>query len=91
MGWVPGYASLWMVHPFVTAPNFIAVTLCMGVLFPILRRDKVSTLCSSFFLSFTCLANCILYLGNPRFGANIHLSVSTYCVSSFVNVLPHSG
>ena len=25
------------------------------------------------------------------FWANIHLSVSTYCVSSFVNVLPHSG
>jgi hypothetical protein len=34
---------------------------------------------------------CILYLGYPRFWANIHLSVSTYCVSSFVNVLPHSG
>jgi hypothetical protein len=27
----------------------------MGVLFPILRRDKVSTLWSSFFLSFMCL------------------------------------
>jgi hypothetical protein len=51
----------------------------------------VSTLQSSFFLSFMCLANCILYLGYPRFGANIHLSVSTYHVSSFVNVLPHSG
>ena len=45
---------------------------------------------TSFFLSFMCLANCILYLGYPRFGANIHLSVSTYCVSSFVIVLPHS-
>jgi hypothetical protein len=32
-----------------------------------------------------------LCLGYPRFWANIHLSVSTYCVSSFVNVLPHSG
>jgi hypothetical protein len=32
-----------------------------------------------------CLANYILYLGYPRFGANIHLSVSTYCVSFFVN------
>jgi hypothetical protein len=44
----------------------------MGVLFPILRRGIVSTLQSSFFLSFICLANCILYLGYPRFGANIH-------------------
>jgi hypothetical protein len=41
----------------------------MGVLFPILRRGIVSTLQSSFFLSFMCLANCILYLGYPRFGA----------------------
>jgi hypothetical protein len=32
----------------------------MGVLFPILRRGKVSTLWSSFFLSFMCFANCIL-------------------------------
>jgi hypothetical protein len=40
----------------------------------------VSTLQSSFFLSFMCLGNCILYLGYPRFWANIHLSVSTYCV-----------
>jgi hypothetical protein len=80
-----------MVHPFISAPNFVSVTPSMGVLFPILRRGIVSTLQSSFFLSFMCLANCILYLGYPRFGANIHLSVSTYCVSSFVNVLPHSG
>jgi hypothetical protein len=37
MGWIPGWSSLWMVHPFVSAPNF--VTPSMGVLFPILRRD----------------------------------------------------
>ena len=91
MGWIPGYGSLYMVHPFISAPNFVSVTPSMGVLFPLLRRGIVSTLQSSFFLSFMCLANCILYLGYPRFGANIHLSVSTYCVSSFVNVLPHSG
>jgi hypothetical protein len=30
-----------MVHPFVTAPNFVSVTPSMGVLFPILRRGKV--------------------------------------------------
>jgi hypothetical protein len=40
-----------MVHPFVSAPNFVSVTPSMGVLFPILRRGKVSTLWSSFFLS----------------------------------------
>jgi hypothetical protein len=91
MGWIPGYGSLYMVHPFISAPNFVSITPSMGVLFPILRRRIVSTLQSSFSLSFMCLANCTLYLGNPRFGANIHLSVSTYCVSSFVNVLPHSG
>jgi hypothetical protein len=46
-----------MVHPFVSAPNFVSVTPSMGVLFPILRRGIVSTLQSSFFLSFLCLAN----------------------------------
>ena len=40
-----------MVQPFVWAPNFVSVTPSMGVLFPILRRGKVSTLWSSFFLS----------------------------------------
>jgi hypothetical protein len=39
----------------------------MGVLFPILRRGKVSTLWSSFFLNFICFANCILYLGYSKF------------------------
>lgn len=92
MGWIPGYGSLYMVHPFISAPNFVSVTPSMGVLFQILRRGIVSTLQSSF-LSFMCLANCILYLGYPRFGANIHLSVSTYCVSlsSFENSLLISG
>jgi hypothetical protein len=27
-----------MVHPFISAPNFVCVTPSMGVLFPILRR-----------------------------------------------------
>ena len=38
-----------MVHPFVSAPNCVSVTPFMAVLFPILRRGKVSTLLSSFF------------------------------------------
>jgi hypothetical protein len=32
-----------MVHPFVSAPNFVSITPSMGVLFPILRRGKALT------------------------------------------------
>ena len=67
MGWIPGWGSLWMVHPFVSAPNFVSVTPSMGVLFPNLRRGKVSTLWSSFFLSFMSFANSILYLGYSKY------------------------
>jgi hypothetical protein len=79
MGRIPGWGSLWMVHPFISAPNFVSVTLSMGVLFPILRNNELSTLWSSFFI-FLCFANCIL--GILSFWANIHLSVSAYQVSS---------
>jgi hypothetical protein len=61
----------------------------MGILFPILRRNKVSTLWSSLFSSFMCSANCILDI--LSFWANIHLSVSAYHVCSIVTGLPHSG
>jgi hypothetical protein len=27
MGWIPGWGSLWIIHPFVSAPNFVSVTL----------------------------------------------------------------
>jgi hypothetical protein len=67
MEWIPGYGSLLMVQPFISGPNFLSVTPSMGALFPILRRDKVSTLWSLFFLSFICLANCILYPGYSKF------------------------
>ena len=33
-----------MVHPSVSALNFVSVTPPMGILFPILRRNKVHTL-----------------------------------------------
>jgi len=52
---------------FGLSSNFVSVTPSMGVLFPILRRGKVSILWSLFFLSFMCLANCILYLGYSKF------------------------
>jgi hypothetical protein len=32
MGWIPGWGSLWMVHPSVSAPNFVSVTPSMDVL-----------------------------------------------------------
>jgi hypothetical protein len=31
MGWIPGWGSLWMVHPFVLASNFVSVTPSMGI------------------------------------------------------------
>jgi hypothetical protein len=67
MGWIPAYGNHSMVHPLVTAPNFVSVTPFMGVLFPFLRKGKVSTLWSSFFLNFMRLESCILYLGYPKF------------------------
>ena len=59
IGWIPGLCSLWMVYPFILAPNFVSVTPSMGILLPILRRNEVSTRWSSF-LIFLCFANCIL-------------------------------
>jgi hypothetical protein len=44
MRWIPGYGSLLMVHPFITAPDTVSVTPSMGVLSPVLRRGNVSTL-----------------------------------------------
>jgi hypothetical protein len=41
MGWTPGWGSLWIVHPFVLAPNFVSVTPSMDILFPILGRNEV--------------------------------------------------
>ena len=63
MGWIPRCGSLWIVHPFVIAPNFVSVTPSMGILFPILRRNEVSTRWSSFLIFLFCK----LYLGNSKF------------------------
>jgi hypothetical protein len=65
MGWTPGWGSLWMVHPFVSAPNFVSVTPSMGVLFPILRRGlNVHTLV---FVLLEFHVFCKLYLGYSKF------------------------
>ena len=60
MGWIPRWGSLWMVIPSVSALHFISVTPSMGIVFPLLRSIEVSTLWSSFFLSFMYSAKCIL-------------------------------
>jgi hypothetical protein len=62
----------------ISASHFVSVTPSMGILFPLLRRIKVSTLWSSFFLSFMHFVNCIF--GIPNFWSNIYLTVSAYHV-----------
>jgi uncharacterized membrane protein len=86
MGWIPRWGILWIVHPFILAPSFVSVIPFMCILFPILRRNKVSRSWTSFFLIFLCFANCIL--GVLCFWANIHLSVSAYLMTSFAIGLP---
>jgi hypothetical protein len=80
-----------MVHPFVSAPNFVSVTPSMGDCFQFLEGAK----CPHFGLrssSVSCVLQIVSYIsGILSFWANIHLSVSTYHLSSFVIVLPHSG
>jgi hypothetical protein len=84
MGWIPRWGSLWIVHPFALAPNFVSVAPFMGILFPILKRNEISTHWSSLFLIFLCFANCIL--GVLCFWL---ISVSAYIMTSFVIGLPH--
>jgi hypothetical protein len=89
LAWIPRWGSFWTVLPSVSALNLDSVTPTMGILFPLLRRNEVSTLWSSIFLSFMSFTYSIL--GILNFWANIHLLVSAYHVSSFVDVLLHSG
>jgi hypothetical protein len=81
--------QIFVVLPSVLVLNFVSETPSMDILLPVLRRNEVSTLWSSSFLSFKCFANYIW--GILSFWANIHLSVSKYHVCSFVIGLPHSG
>jgi hypothetical protein len=82
MGWIPGWGSLWMVLPSVSAPNFVSVTLSMGILFPILRRNEVSTL-----LDFHVF--CKLYLGYSKiFQGNRRLGFQACTTTPSVFMLP---
>jgi hypothetical protein len=53
IGWTPRWGSLWMVHHFVLAPNFVSATPSIGILFPILGKNEVSMHWSTF-LIFLC-------------------------------------
>jgi hypothetical protein len=44
MGWIPGYGSLYMVHPFISAPNFVSVTPSKGVLYEGFSNPTICTL-----------------------------------------------
>jgi hypothetical protein len=57
MGWIPGYGSLYEVHPFISAPNFVSVTPSMGVLFP-----SHHLLFGFFETGFLCVALAVLEL-----------------------------
>jgi hypothetical protein len=61
----------------------------MEILSPLLRKIEVSTLWSSFSLSFMWFVNCILAI--LSFWAKSHLWVSAYHVCSLVIGLHHSG
>ena len=67
MVWIPRWGSLWIVLPSVSASNFVCVISSMGILFPILRRNEVSTLVD-LLLDFHVF--CKFYLGYC-----VHLSV----------------
>ena len=63
-----------MVHPFVSAPNIVSVIPSMGVLFPILRSGKVSTLWSRVS---SVLLMVSYILGILNFWANIQFAKCT--------------
>jgi hypothetical protein len=75
--------------PPIFLPSPSHPLLPLSILFSLLSRTEVSTLWSSFLLSFICFVSCIVEI--PRSLPNIHLSVSTYHVCSFVTELYHLG
>ena len=89
MGCIPRWERHWMAFPSVSAPYFISIFPLVSILFLLLKSTEASTVWSSFFLDFTGSVNWML--GITILWTNIHLSVSVYCVLSFVTELPHSG
>jgi hypothetical protein len=39
MGWIPGWGSLWIVHPFFLVPNFVSVTPFMDIFVPYSKEE----------------------------------------------------
>ena len=80
---IPKSVSLYLDGiPFSLSPHFVYIFPSVSNLFTLLRSTEASTFWSS-------SVKWILVILN--FWANIHLSVSTYLVCSFVTELPHSG
>ena len=48
--WITRWGSLWMAFPSDFAAHFVSVFPTVDILFPLLRRIRVATLCSFFFL-----------------------------------------
>jgi hypothetical protein len=40
MGWIPGWGSLWIGHPFVLAPNFVSVSPFMAIMEKLEKAPK---------------------------------------------------
>ena len=60
-----------MAFPSVYVPYFVSKSPPMGILILLLRRTKVSTFWSSFFLSFMWTVNCILGIPSSQKGLTI--------------------
>jgi hypothetical protein len=39
MGWIPRWGSIWIVHPFILAPNFVSVTPFQGYFVPYSKEE----------------------------------------------------
>ena len=83
---IPDSPPLFLI-PLFLIPSLSHPQLPLVILFPLLSRtDEASTFWSSFLLSFMWSVNCIM--GILCSLPNIHLSVNTYHVYSFVTELP---
>jgi hypothetical protein len=85
MGWIPGCSNLWMTFPLVLAPHFVSIFPLVSILFPLLRSSEVSTLWSSFYLSFIWSVNCVL--GILNFWTNIHVFVTSFKLTFLLHIL----
>jgi hypothetical protein len=49
MGWIPGYGSLYMVHPFISAPNFVVYIINTQVLSQSRNKNFLSPVFIAFY------------------------------------------